>query len=313
MALVIGTRGGVFRSAERGLEDTERVLEAGDTPRVRAVPDQGVFAATRTGLVRSADDGSTWERLGVPREEVFSVVASPGSESLFAGTHPAHLYRSSDDGESWEELAGFQDLPSREEWYTPRHRNEAHIRSLGIHPDAPDRVVAGVEVGGVHVSEDGGETWSERRDGLHDDVHHVLVRSPEEYVASCGGGLYATTDAGRSWRRLDSDLDHRYFREAFAQDGRLYAAAARGSPGSWSGEGGADAAIFESTDGGETFDSIHYPGDPEEIVLAWTVLDGRVLAGTNDGRILVREDDGWETLGKVPTVIRSLTATAASS
>ncbi|PSP76817.1 glycosyl hydrolase [Halobacteriales archaeon QS_3_64_16] len=312
MALVIGTREGVFRSSNNGLEDTERVLDAGDTPRVRAFSDHGVFAATRAGLYRSADEGSTWENLGVPHEEVFSVVASPDGESLFAGTHPAHLYKSSDRGESWEELEGFQDLHSREEWYTPRHRNEAHIRSLGIHPDTPDRIVAGVEVGGVHLSEDGGETWSERRDGLHGDVHHVLVCSPEQYVASCGGGLYATTDAGRSWRCLDSDLDHRYFRETFAQDGRLYAAAARGPPGSWSGESGADAALFESTDGGDTFEATDYPGGPEEFVLAWSAFDGRVLAGTNDGRVLVREDGVWETLGELPATVRSLTVAPSS-
>jgi photosystem II stability/assembly factor-like uncharacterized protein len=313
MGLVIGTREGVFRSVKGDLEDTDRVLDAGDTLRVRAFSNHGVFAATRVGLFRSTDRGSTWKDLGVPREEVFSVVASPDGESLFAGTHPAHLYRSSDDGESWAELAGFQDLPSRGEWYTPRHRDEAHVRSLGVHPDAPDRVVAGVEVGGVHVSEDGGETWSERRDSLHDDVHHVLVRGPEKYVASCGGGLYATTDAGRSWRRLDSDLDHRYFREAFSHDGRLYVAAARGPPGTWSGESGASAAIFESTDGGETFDSTAYPGGPEEVVLAWSALDGRVLAGTNGGRVLVRERDGWETIGEVPAPIRSLTVSVAPS
>lgn len=98
----------------------------------------------------------------MPREEVFSVVVNPDGDRLYAGTHPAHLYVSTDDGETWTELEGLQDLPSREEWHTPRHRNETHIRSLGVHPDAPERVIAGVEVGGVHVSEDDGETWTER-------------------------------------------------------------------------------------------------------------------------------------------------------
>jgi photosystem II stability/assembly factor-like uncharacterized protein len=313
MVLVIGTREGVFRSEDTGLDDVKRVLDDYNTLRVRTFPEQGTFAATMGGLFRSTDDGRTFERLDVPREEVFSVVASPDGEDLFAGTHPAHLYRSTDRGESWAESEGFQQLPSREEWYTPRHRNEAHIRSLGVHSDAPDRVVAGVEVGGVHVSEDEGETWSERRGGLQDDVHHVLVRGPKEYVASCGGGLYRTRDAGRSWTRLDSEVDHRYFREAFAHDGRLYAAAARGPPGTWGGERGTDAAIFESTDDGDTLDSIPYPGGPEEFVLAWTAHDERVLAGTNGGRVLARENGAWETCGEVPASIRSLTATAASS
>ncbi len=307
MSLVIGTRNGVFRSADATFEDVERVLDSGNTLRVRSFGERA-FAATKTGLYRS-EDGVSWETLDVPREEVFSVVVSPDGNRLYAGTHPAHLYVSTDEGEMWDELDGFQDLPSREEWHTPRHRNEAHIRSLGVHPDVPERVIAGVEVGGVHVSEDEGETWTERSDGVHDDIHHVLVLGAEEYVASCGGGLYRTQDSGESWTRLDSDLDHRYFREAFAADERLYAAAARGPPGTWQGENGADAALFESGDGGETFETVSYPGAPEEFVLAWTELDGRVLAGTTDGRVIARETDGWTSLGTVPAAIRSLAST----
>jgi photosystem II stability/assembly factor-like uncharacterized protein len=318
MSLLIGTRDGVFRSADATLENTEHVLDAGNTLRVRTFEAHGVFATTNTGLYRSDDEGRTWTNLGVPREEVYSVVVSPDGERLYAGTHPAHLYVSTDDGETWTECEGFQDLPSRDEWHTPRHRNEAHIRSLGVHPDAPNRVIAGVEVGGVHVSEDNGETWTERSagssraersDGVHNDVHHVLVLGTDEYVASCGGGLYRTRDSGQSWTRLDSDIDHRYFREAFAMDGRLYAAAARGPPPTWQESDGADAMLFESQDKGETLESVSYPGAPEEFVLAWTALDGHAVAGTNDGRVIARESDGWMTLGSVPAGIRSLTHT----
>ena len=305
MALLIGTRDGVFRSDEP-LDDAEHVLDAGTTLRVRTF-DGDAYAATTSGLFRSADEGRTWTDLDVPREEVYSVVASPDGEYLYAGTHPAHLYVSTDDGETWTECEGFQDLPSRDEWHTPRHRDEAHVRGLGTHPDAPERLVAGVEVGGVHVSEDRGETWTERREGVHDDVHHVLVLDSEAYVASTGGGLYRTRDAGRSWARLDEDVAHGYFREAFAFDGTFYAAAARNPPPSWGGEHGADAALFESRDGGDTLNAVDYPGAPEEFVLAWAEWDGRVVAGTTGGRVLARESDGWTTLGRVPADVRSLT------
>lgn len=307
MALLIGTQDGVFRSVDATLEGAERVLDGGTALRVRTFAAvEGVFAATRTGLYRSRDEGLTWDRLDVPREEVYSVVVDPEADRLYAGTHPAHLYVSSDRGETWDELVGFQELPSREEWYTPRHRNEAHVRSLGVHPRTPERVIAGVEVGGVHVSEDRGETWTERREGVHDDVHHVLVLDADVYVASCGGGLYRTDDAGRSWTRLDTDIDHTYFREAFASRGRLYAAAARRPPGTWQGQTGADGVVLESTDRGDTFEQASYPGSPNEVVLAWTEADGRVLAGTNDGRVLARDDE-WITVGRVPAAIRSLT------
>ena len=168
-------------------------------------------------------------------------------------------------------------------------------------------MIAGIEVGGVHISEDEGETWTERRDGDHDDIHHVLVLGPDEYVASMGDGLYRTRDAGQSWTRLDTALDHRYFREAFALDDRLYAAAARSSPGTWRGENGADAILVESVDGGETLETVSYPGHPEEVVLAWTAVDGTVVAGTNDGRLISRDSDSaWSDVGQVPAGIRSL-------
>ena len=176
------------------------------------------------------------------------------------------------------------------------------------HPETPDRLIAGVEVGGVHLSEDRGETWTERRDGVHDDVHHVLILGSDEYVASCGDGLYRTRDAGQSWTRLDTDLDHRYFREAFTFDGRLYAAAARSSPETWSGDSGADAILVESTDSGEMMGIVSYPGGPAEAILVWAAVDGDVLAGTNDGRLISRDEDGtWADAGTVPAGIRSIT------
>jgi hypothetical protein len=64
--------------------------------------------------------------------------------------------------------------------------------------------------------------------------------------------------------------------------------------------------MFVSTDDGETFATVPYPGAPEEVILAWAAADGRLAAGTNDGRVLAGSDDDWETAGRVPAGIRSL-------
>lgn len=307
MSLLFGTDDGVYRASGVRFDEVTRVLDAGRVMRTRRVP-SGIYAATLTGLYRSTDAGVTWTDTGVHREEVYSVLEGPSGQRLFAGTHPAHLYVSADAGESWRELAGFQALPSRDSWHTPRHRNEAHVRSLGAHPDAPDRLVAGVEVGGVHVSDDGGETWTERRDGVHDDVHHVLVRTPAEYLASCGDGLYRTRDTGRTWERLRRGLDRRYFRETIVHEGSIYTAAARSSPGHWDGEGGADAALYVGDASAPEFTSMDYPGEPAAVVLSWEAVDGTLLAGTNEGTVLVLESGGWTCSGQVPAGIRSLCA-----
>ncbi len=310
--MLAGTTDGVYRlsDVDDSTEfDAERVLAASQARRVERLDGvDGAFAATVDGLYHSLD-GETWTDLGVPREEVYSVAAS--GDRLYAGTHPSHVYVAEpfEPGakSEWRELEGFQDLPSRDGWHTPRHRNESHVRSLHVHPDAPDRVIAGVEVGGVHVSEDGGETWAERKEGVHDDIHHLLVRGPDEYVASTGRGLYRTRDAGRSWTRLDEGVEQRYFREALDHDGVLYTAAATGSPGAW--PDGAGAAIFEARDG-DRLEPVG-SGDRDDVVLSWAVADGTVYAGTSGERLLCRGDDGWEPVGDLPVDgrgVRSLCA-----
>lgn len=306
--LLAGTNEGVYRTSIHQPGETELILDTKTVLRLKQFGDE-IYAATRSGLFRSTDRSKTWTNLHVPRTEVYSIVKSPDGSRLYAGTHPAHLYVSTNNGASWQELEGLQDLPSRDSWRLPRHRNEAHVRSLGVHPDAPKRLIAGIEVGGVHVSEDNGETWTERRDGLHNDVHHVLILGAEEYIASTGGGLYRTKDAGQTWTRLDENLDHTYFREAFEADGRLYAAAARKPPPYWNGKRGTDAALFESTDEGHTFQSISYPGQPQDFILAWAAIKAQksdVLAGTRNGSILRQTDGEWTTFGNVPSSVRSL-------
>ena len=312
--LVAGSDDGAYRiTGVRSAAETtvERVLDAGRAFRVRQFDAlDGMFAATESGLYHSLD-GTTWTDLGVPQEQVCSVCASPSGERLYAGTRPAHVYISTpatsgavlEEGENeWRELDGFRNLRSRT-WRKSRHENVAQVRSLCTHPDAPERVVAGVEVGGVHVSEDGGETWDERNRGVHDDVHHVHTVNAEEYVASTGFGLFRTDDAGRSWTRLDRTVEQRYFRESFSLDGVLYAGGAHGSSSSWDEE--TDHALFECRDG-RTLEAVASPV-PDELVLGWCAIDGDVVAVTHRGTLLRKwtDDEGerdgdWQVVGHVP-------------
>lgn len=338
MTLVIGTDAGVFRVGALPFApgDAERVLDCGRVTDVRTFahgPD--AFAASETGLYRSADGGRTWKDLGVPADgsEVWSVLATPG-DTIYAGTNDPYLYRSSDGGGTWTELAGFRELSSRGFWESPVDPQRARLRTLDAPPGRPDRLIAGIESGGVHVSDDGGTTWHDRRDAITDDIHHVAASSPDVAFAATGyldlnlehlghghalglGGVHRTTDGGGSWTRLDVGSDHAYVRELLAHDGRLYFCGAKQPPPAWR-ETGLDAALFESPNLGRTFERVPYPGSDDELIEAWAVVGGRVVAGSGRyapseppdgfrGRIIARNDAGeYETAGRLPANVTSL-------
>ncbi|MFB6210012.1 MAG: WD40/YVTN/BNR-like repeat-containing protein [Halobacteriales archaeon] len=313
MSLYIGTNDGLYRASDVPFEDAERVLACGRVAQVRTFPAvDGVLAATETGLYRSTD-GEHWRSLELPRTPAWSVLVTDDG-TYYAGTAPAHLYRSVDGGDSWTELDSLQAQPSRPAWTSPVD-DDARLRTIGASPDT-GLIAVGIEAGKLHISQDDGRTWTEQPQ-LPDDIHHVLVVEPTDLVVSTGflgldgrdpGGLYRTTHAGDSWRRLDSDTDRSYFRETIDHDGRLFVAAAGNSPGAWREAAGPDAALYELVDGG--LQTMAYPGEPDEVVIAWAVADRGVVAGTAAGPagrvLLCSETDDWRSVGTVPTDVRSL-------
>ncbi|WP_435361310.1 WD40/YVTN/BNR-like repeat-containing protein [Haloarchaeobius sp. DFWS5] len=309
MTLVIGTHDGVYRVTD-GFDTVERTLDA-TVHRVRRF-DAGLFAAADTGLYRSPD-GVEWAKVESFAGEVVSTAVSPTGSHWYVGTKPAALYVSEDEGVTWNEVESFQGLPSRERWRDRAPGDDAGVRTIAIHQGAPDRLVVGVEPGGVHSSVDRGRTWNERCDGVHDDVHHVLAQGVDEYVASTGGGLYRTTDAGRTWLRQDTDFRDfwfTYFREAFHHDGTLYVAANGWGPAQPGG------ALLEWPDDEDVPNRVPYPGEKDSFVVSWAVDDGELYAGTMDvtdgfgqheeARVLKRIDTGWMEVGRVPASARSM-------
>lgn len=307
--LVAGTGDGAYRVTGVTNARNTRVQKVLDLPRVERVYQSdavdGVFAATGAGLYYSAD-GRDWVDLHVPKDPVWAVAVSPSGGRVYAGTVPTHVYVASlpSDGISpqtidWRELEGFRQLPSRDEWGVPRHNNMARVRDLHIHPASPHRLVAGVEPGGVHVSPDGGETWEERNDGMHDDVHSLLLVADGEYVSATGRGLYRTTNAGRSWTRLDGNVEQRYFRTVYQFDGALYASAACVPPSNRWETPEADPALFRCRDG-QSLDRIDTPR-PDEVVVGWTTAEEMLIGTTHRGTILRTQGKTWEVVGELPS------------
>ncbi|MGB9965749.1 WD40 repeat domain-containing protein [Halobacterium sp. CBA1126] len=307
--LLAGADKGVYRVSgvtDPGDITVRKVLDAPRAERVRhfdAV--DGVFAATETGLYYSAN-GRDWADLHVPEDTVWAVTIAPSGDRIYAGTVPAKVYVSSLPAEGiaaeeleWRELDGFRQLPSRDEWGVPRHNNQGRVRDLCIHPASPNRLIAGVEPGGVHVSTDGGETWTERNDGVHDDIHSLHVVADGELLAATGVGLYRTTDAGRLWTRLDDHVKQRYFRTVYQYEGVVYASAANVPPSAQWETPDADPELFTSQHG-TSLEQIDVPC-ADEVVVGWTTLDEMLIGATHRGTLLKTHGETWEIIGELPS------------
>lgn len=104
------------------------------------------------------------------------------------------LFVSDDDGRTWTAAE------------TP-----GNVLSLATHRDRPGRVVAGLAVGGVSTSEDGGASWRVSDAGLPDgEINAVAIASRNSdmiYASVRGDGLWKSEDSqtqpGRSpWTAL---------------------------------------------------------------------------------------------------------------
>lgn len=264
------------------------------------------------GLYRTTDSGKHFEEIGFADKWVWGVTHGPNG-TLYIGTEPPMLYRQTANG--FAPFENLSDVPNREEWYFFYEPFEAgHIHGLTIHPDRPDRFYAGIEVGGVIYSHDGGETWQETLRGA--DVHRLAVApsNPDRILAATGGGLFVSDDAGRSWTSVDVFGDRYVKGVQFAPDApeTVYTSGAD-TPGA------DQARIMRSEDSGRSWSEITtFRADGVAGLVGLRVYHDRVLfhseyVDDEHDRICVSMDGGetWTAFDPELPRVRTLTAAPA--
>src|SRR3954447_4329146 len=116
------------------------------------------------GARLSSDGGGSWEPIELPERDVFSVAISGADGALYAGTEPSRLFVSR-DGDAWTELQALQDIPSKDQWSFPPRPWTHHVRWIAPDPHVSERLLIGIELGGVMYSEDGGQSFTDHRPG----------------------------------------------------------------------------------------------------------------------------------------------------
>lgn len=220
--------GGLFRlaignqqwqSLSKGLPERVEVR----TIAIHPTNPQVVYVGAQDGPYRTTNGGDTWERLNFPDRDlvVWSIIFHPKNpQVLYLGTAPTAVFRSDNGGESWKRLPIIAPAGMVEMSFPCR------IIRLAADPIRPDEIYAGLEVGGVIRSLDGGETWDDctkdllklvERDHLKSqlisdtqaegmmDSHALSVSAakPGTVFLATRMGVFCSPDKGQTWQEME--------------------------------------------------------------------------------------------------------------
>ncbi len=168
--VLVGTKDGVALLARdaAGWKVAHRALNGRHVSSIVIEPDSGtVFAgAFHDGsLHASTDGGRTWEERsnGIGPATVFSMAHAryDGRTRIFAGTEPARLFYSDDLGLNWTEFNTLRDVETVDAWSFPAPPHVAHLKFISFDPHNTNTVYACVEQGALLKSTDAGGSWRE--------------------------------------------------------------------------------------------------------------------------------------------------------
>ncbi len=345
LLLLGGTRDGLYIFEQRDPTSvwtrTGPHLAGLDVSHAQLDPRNGrtIFAAATgngiTAVYRSRDLGESWDMAGSPFEvdQVWHV--EPGHPlqhgRVYAGAMPGALFASDDDGDSWRPLTGLSQHASREEWWEGGSGG-INVHRILVDPRRPERIYAGISVAGLFRSDDGGETWSPKNEGVfrfsewgddirHGDVHrciHSAVLDPYDgrvIYQQNHVGVYRSGDGGDSWTEITAGLPSNF--------GFVIAITHQHPPAVFVVPQDADNirmsgqfTVYRTRDGGASWDALTN-GLPvvERLTLYREAMTADhhdpagVYFGTSDGAIWASRDTGdtWSILADGLPPVRSVT------
>lgn len=304
-------------------------------------------------VARSTDFGETWTTSEAePRFEPDSGRnmkrlwhVQPGRLSepgvIYAGAEPASLWKSEDSGKTWVENQQLQEHPSQPKWAPGA--GGLCLHTIILDPSNDDRMSVGVSAAGYFRTDDGGQSWHRKHEGLprganepspeeakifesygieydpaeDNCIHKVTVDAadPARQYMQHHGGVFRTQNYGESWEDIGDGLPETFGFPIVSHPGK---------PGTiWvipnqSGEFRASSSgafrVFKSEDSGDSWRAVT-DGLPQEAAYLTTLresmaVDGAeplgVYVGTKAGTLFGSTDEGesWHTvLSALPPIL----------
>lgn len=270
------------------------------------------------GIYKSMDGGKTWKKLGLEKtRHIHRVIIDPKNPNTVYvaaigspwGEHPERgVFKTTDGGATWEKVLFVDNKTGCAELVMDPSNPNKLIANMWEHRRWPWTFKSGGPGSGMHITYDGGKTWTKKtdKDGLPEGelgrMGIAIARSKPEVVyaliESKSNALYKSEDGGAKWSKV-SDVTERnnvsgrpfYFWEIYVDpknENRIYSL---------------HTFVTVSEDGGKSFSQlvgwkVHldhhawwiHPENPEFIV------DG------NDGGFNISRDAGksWHFIDNIP-------------
>ncbi len=149
---------------------------------------------------------------------------------LWCGTLPGGLFKSADRGQSWQMVRSLWDHPKRKQWMGGG-ADLPGLHSICVDPRDPRCVSIAVSTGGIWHTQDAGESWTQRGEGMradhvppeltHDPIAqdvHCLVQcpaAPHRFWVQHHNGIFVSGDEARTFTEI-KDVDPSVFGFAVA-------------------------------------------------------------------------------------------------
>jgi photosystem II stability/assembly factor-like uncharacterized protein len=147
-----------------------------------------LYVTTPQGLLRSADGGATWSRLG-PLQSPSRLAIAPSAPQVLYAEDGGRILRSPDGGSTWSAQSTWTET----------------FDVFAVDPNDPSTVYVSTS-DSLQRSTDGAAHWSQIRSGdfgLHVYVLAIDRHDPRRLFAGTGWtGVYRSTDAGARWTHL---------------------------------------------------------------------------------------------------------------
>jgi photosystem II stability/assembly factor-like uncharacterized protein len=161
-----------------------------------------LYVATNDYIYKTRDGGKTWENLskGMSHSRVISMAIDPQfPATVYAGTKGDAIYKSYDGGQRWvSQRAGLDDVTI-----------SSVVNQFVFDPGENTHLFVATTMG-VFESQNAGETWQKRMDGMKEVLMVVTlamdpVRATHLY-AGTSGGVYKTVNRGAGWEKVNNGL-----------------------------------------------------------------------------------------------------------